>query len=500
MQVVRRFSPYTVILGVLMSGALLVRCRQLDAPLLTFHPTRQYRSAMIARACYYGRSPEIPAWARRVATANRAMQPAAEPPLMEWVACAAYQFLGREQLVIGRGVAAVSWVLGAIPLYLFARRIASPDPAIVAIGVYLFLPYGIIASSAFQPDALMTLCSLGALIAIVRHDERADTPRLLVAGAAIAWAALVKPMSVFITIPAVVSLASGRVGWRGVFTSRDVWGLLGLGLLPPTLHYGYGAIFGPLARDQMQLRFVPRLLGSAFFWHGWWAQIGRVFGAPVFMAALLGALVAPRSAPRRLLIGLWVGYVAFGVGFTYHMPTHDYYHLPYIAVAALGIAAAVAFLERARAFRSHPQSLAWLARITTAVIVAAGSAVAWPHIDVDAAAKRVAQYEEIGALTKHHTRVVFLDHEYGYPLMYHGQFSGDAWPGTGDLVAESLGGRPPLDAETRFARDFADFTPAYFVVTDMASLSAQLDLQRLLSERATIVQKTPTYEVYKFVQ
>ena len=23
--------------------------------------------------------------------------------------------------------------------------------------------------------------------------------------------------------------------------------------------------------------------------------------------------------------------------FTYHMPTHDYYHLPYIAVVALGV-------------------------------------------------------------------------------------------------------------------------------------------------------------------
>jgi hypothetical protein len=487
-----------VALGVLIVGALFIRCRQLDAPLFTFHPTRQYRSAMIARACYYDRSPETPGWARRVATANRAMQPAGEPPLTEWVACAAFQLLGREHLPIARALAALSWVFGTIPLYFLARRMASPDGAILASAVYLFLPYGIIATSAFQPDALMTSCSVAALLAIVRHHERADLARLLVAAAAIACAALVKPMSVFITVPAVVSLASARVGWKRVFTDREMWRLLALGMLPATVHYGYGAVFGTLARDQMQLRFVPQLLGSEFFWQGWWTQISRVFAVPVFVAALIGALAAPRGAQRRLLIGLWVGYVAFAVGFTYHMPTHDYYHLPYIAVAALGIAALVGYVERARAFRTHGQAWAWLMRAATVVIIVGGSAVAWPRFDVNAAAQRVAQYEEIGALTEHHTRVLFLDHEYGYPLMYHGQFSGDAWPGSDDLIAESLGGLPPIDADTRFARDFADFAPAYFVVTDLASLAAQADLQRLLDERTTIVRKTPTYEVYKF--
>ncbi len=33
-----------------------------------------------------------------------------------------------------------------------------------------------------------------------------------------------------------------------------------------------------------------------------------------------------------LLAALWIGYAAFAFAFTYHMPTHDYYHWPYIAV------------------------------------------------------------------------------------------------------------------------------------------------------------------------
>ena len=43
----------------------------------------------------------------------------------------------------------------------------------------------------------------------------------------------------------------------------------------------------------------------------------------------------------------WIGYAAFAVAFTYHMPTHDYYHLPYVAIVALGAAAT---LERLRAW------------------------------------------------------------------------------------------------------------------------------------------------------
>ena len=93
-------------------------------------------------------------------------------------------------------------------------------------------------------------------------------------------------------------------------------------------------------------------------------------------------------------------------------------------------------------------------------------------------------YEEIGELTAHDTRALFLDTEYGYALMYHGQISGDSWPNRDDLAAEAIDGRPAVDAETRYVRDYADWGPRYFVVTDLGSLEASPDLQEMLERRA----------------
>ena len=158
-----------LVLGVLMIAAIAIRMSQLDQSIVRFHPTRHYRSAVLARACYYDRAPGIPEWAKAVASANRVMQPAGEPPVMEWLACRAYLAIGHENIMIPRALAALAWVAGAIPLWSIAARLASPAGAALAAAIYLFLPYGIVASRNFQPDPLMTLASLCAIAASPCH-------------------------------------------------------------------------------------------------------------------------------------------------------------------------------------------------------------------------------------------------------------------------------------------------------------------------------------------
>jgi 4-amino-4-deoxy-L-arabinose transferase-like glycosyltransferase len=484
----------------LIAAALLLRVPGLNPPRLTFHPTRQYRSAVIARACYDAVAPGVPEWAREAAKAARSMQPAGEPPLMEWLACGGYWLIGRETLALPRALAAIFWVLGAIPLYAIAVRVASIEGALAALAVYLFLPYGVVASRSFQPDPLMTACCLAATYAVMRYEENRGTAGFVSAAVGLAVAALVKPMSVFFTVFAAAGIWAGRRGCKRAAVSRDLYTLLALGLLPATAYYGYGAVFGTLAKDQMRMRFVPALLHSTFFWGGWITQIRRVFGLPLFAAGLAAVPLARRGLSRAVQAGLWIGYAAFAVAFTYHVPTHDYYHLPFIAAAALGVASLTDRIQRAAAARSHARSAAVAALGVAASIAVSGSIAAWPRVTRTSAsdAQLVRAYGEIGDLVRHDTRVVFLDHEYGYPLMYHGQLSGDAWPNTDDLAAESLGGAAPLDAESRFARDYADFNPRYFVVTDLASLEGQPDLIRLLDKRATAIAETAVYRVYRF--
>jgi 4-amino-4-deoxy-L-arabinose transferase-like glycosyltransferase len=493
-----RLTPLVAAL-VLLAAGLALRLHRIDEPVLTFHPTRQYRSALIARSCYYDADPSVPDWLRHVARADRSMQPEGEPPLLEWVACGGYRLLGHETLVLPAVVSVFIWVFGAVGLYLLIRDLISPESGLTAIAVYLFLPYGVIASRSFQPDGLMTACSVWAILAISRYQQDPSRVRLLIAAAAIGVAAVVKPMSVFVTMFALAGLTVGLLGLSRAVRRSDVYAIALLGLLPGALYYGYGAVFGHLAKDQMRERFVPHLLTSAFFWKGLVKQVRRVYGLPVFLAAVIGVPLARRGPVRGLLVGLFAGYAAFALAFTYHVPTHDYYHLPYIVPVSIGIAA---LGHRLRQWVSHRQGHEIAARMTIAVsllIGAVGSVAAWPQPRDPSLAATARRYAEIGELTKHDTKVIFLDLVYGYPLMYHGQVSGDSWPNSDDLAAEALDGEPPLDAEARFDRDYADFDPHYFVVTDIASFAAQVDLQRLLEKRARLVRKTPQYVVYEFV-
>lgn len=465
------------ILGLLMAAGVIIRIPGIDQSIVRFHPTRHYRSAVLARACYYDHASGVPERARQVANANREMQQAGELPLMEWAACGAYLTLGREDATIPRAAAAVIWVSGAIPLWLLARRLGSARAAPLAVALYLFLPYGIVASRNFQPDPLMTMASLWAIHALVRHHDMPSGRHLVAAAALIALAGLIKPMSVFLTVPVAV-VTTGR------------FRVLVLGLLGPLIDYGYSAIAGSLIRDQMRMRFEPRLLGTAFFWEGLAKMVSEVATIPLLVLSLIASVLASDRTARRILAALLVGYAAFAVVFTYHIPTHDYYHLPYLAVVALGTAVLVS-----RVANHLPSALVGGLCLCIAI---GGSVSAWPRLAVDNAATFLRAYQEIGDLTEHDVKAVFLDTDYGFALMYHGELSGDSWPNRDDLAAEAFDGRPVIDAETRFERDYADWQPRYFIVTDLASFNASPDLQRLLDRRASPVRVRDLYRVYRF--
>lgn len=70
-----------LLLAILFMGAVGVRLHHIGDPPLDFHPTRQYRSALIARAIYLERSRPGSEEIKKVAEAARPR--ILEPPLME---------------------------------------------------------------------------------------------------------------------------------------------------------------------------------------------------------------------------------------------------------------------------------------------------------------------------------------------------------------------------------------------------------------------------------
>ena len=59
------------LISILFIAAFGMRVYHINEPPLDFHPTRQYRSAIIARSYFFERSQSIPNWETKVAIINR---------------------------------------------------------------------------------------------------------------------------------------------------------------------------------------------------------------------------------------------------------------------------------------------------------------------------------------------------------------------------------------------------------------------------------------------
>ncbi len=135
--------------------ALAIRLYDITDLPFDFHPTRQLYTAVVARGLYYQSQPDDPA-GKRVLALDALRREEREPPSIDGLAALSYELIGKEVLWLPRAMSAIFWVLGGIAVFLLSRQLTSDTGGVAATAVYLFLPYGVIASRSFQPDPLMT--------------------------------------------------------------------------------------------------------------------------------------------------------------------------------------------------------------------------------------------------------------------------------------------------------------------------------------------------------
>jgi hypothetical protein len=467
---------HRVLLAVILLAGLGARLPHVADPPLRFHPTRQYRSAIIARGYYLPRlraRPEELDAARAAAIAQGAI----EPPVMERLASWAYLAVGREALWIPRLLSVIAWTGGGAAMWWLAASLLSPSAAVAAVALFMFLPFGIIASQAFQPDPLMTGLTVFALAAGLHHLKHPNSRTRLLYMSAAAAAVLIKPMAILLLAPAAVVMAVQRDGLiRGLRFAVITMVLIGL---PAVAYYYYGT------EGVLERRFFPQLLGEPSFWRSWAAMLDRVVGWPFVLAALAGVALASRSV-RTLLLALWCGYAVLGCVFAYHIHTHDYYSLPLLAVISLSAAAlvdAVGRAVRSDAFRRGLAVTALAALIVGAGLSSRAAGVFQSAADLDA---EVARYQRIGEAVHHSTKVTSLDFtSYGFAINYHGFVSTSNWPLSIDLVLGSQSGLPAVPTSQRLlGLNDVDF----FVATSQDELEGQPELRAFLDARLPIAR------------
>jgi len=471
-------APWRVVgLVVLFVLALLVRVAYIGQAPLDFHPTRQFRSAIIAQSFYTlhrgASSPEERAHADTLLHSEGQL----EPPVMESLAAMLYTIFATESLAIPRVVAVCCWLLGGVFLYLLAMRLFAPQAAFFTTALYLFLPFGIAASRSFQPDPLMVALIIAGLLALQRYDDAPSWTCLGWAAGCAAAAIFVKPMAAFFTIIPFLGLAlvrHARTGrwWQGLCNLHTAL-YLGIALLPGAGYYLYGLVCLPSLQQQSQGNFLPGLFLTPGYWLGTLRMLGQAVGFDrligdaglwlgwlLIACALIAVWRTREPAPRALLLACWSGYALFCLAFNYRTSTHNYYHELLLPILALSLGVCCTLLEhRPRPVRTIAWSIVWLVLLAGGVAMI--SVLNHPQAD-----EMVRIYRDIGDKLNHSGRLAFLTYAYGEPLRYYGKVNGYNWPTDADLEYEQQQGKAVPTAEERLQGLLASPTPPeFFVIT-----------------------------------
>jgi len=463
---------------------LAVRLYDLTDLPLDFHPTRQLHSALMARGMYYQNLESVPEWQREMAIRQWKMEGVIEPPFMEWLAAQAYHLAGEELLWLPRLFSIIFWMVGGIGLLLWVRRIAPMEGALAALAFYLVLPYGVVASRAFQPDPLMTALVVWSLWALTRWSARPGWVHALLAGALGGAAILCKSVAVFFVAPAFLTIVLSVLGLKNSLRSGRVWGMALLVVLPYVLYHVYGVYLAGFLQSQFSQRFFPAMWFNPAFYLQWSRKINQVIGLHWFLLGILGTFLYRERGFRALLLSLWAGYFLYGIVLPHHISTHDYYHLPLIPLAAAGLAGGVSLVQdnlQVPVWRRHV--LLW------GLFIFGVGYYAW---DARTTLKRVSYrpealyWQEIGAFLGQDSNVIALTQDYGARLAYWGWVTAINWPWLGDLNFQGL----PATADDIIVQfDQEASGRDYFLTTVPEELERQPALKGLLDTYTVVFRK-----------
>lgn len=479
--------------AVIVLTGLLIRLYDLTDLLMDFHPARQYHSAILARGLYQSWGGVYPADQTPLIQAQFASEARIEPPIMETLTAGLFLLFRTDALWIARLLSIAFWMAGGYPLFRMLRRSLGFTPALLGLGFYLLVPFGVIASRSFQPDPLMVALAFFALDAIDRYAQQPAWKAAITAGLWMGAAILVKQVMVFL-LPAALILAVWRDnGFRRLLRDTRMWAMGILALLPAVLYNLYGIFISGTLAGQYAQRFFPNLWIDPGFYIRWSRMIADTLSLPVFLLALAGILLLPRSGMKTMWIGYGIGYLLYGFVFAHHISTHDYYQLPLFPLAAAGVGSALSSLWSA-VRQINPGRLGMAA--AASLFVAAALLSVWEtrsdlnRVDYRADAALLADLAD--RMGGPHTKVVGLTEDYGAALNYYGFLLPVFWEPRQNGAA--LAAMSEHEVEQAVLERVQG--KSYLFISDLHALNSQPLVRRFLDTHYELFYQDTRYLIY----
>ena len=501
--------------------AFFVRIAGIRSEPAQFHSTKQYECALRARAYYLASEKHrhekeaVPALLFSDAKEKK------DPGIYELLTAAMYRIAGKEDLLMPRSLSVLCWLAGGVFIERVAFLFFGASGAVFSLIVYLFFPFGINISLSIQPESLVNMFFLWAVLQIVNYFRSGQREHFYSAALLSGFAVLLKVTMIFPLAGMILFAGVATHGLKGfLFRRRSAWFLL-IFFTVGLSFYLAAALWHPALRGAVSSLIIPGMLKSATFWQGWLIQIGKVTGVvPLLLGAALLFTIKEKET-RSMLAGLLCGYLVYGIVFSYPAATHDYYQLALLPITALLLGQAGQLLaQRGKTAKASPG----LALAVSAAVLGAAVVLLFSHqgsfMRSDHQLKMwspafflvgeqgsfflnnipeqniIEIAKGIGAVTGHGTDNIFLSRSYGHLLMYYGAMFGKAWPTEEDRNFRSIRGLENLSAERLYFSQFADSRPRFFIITDLQAWEKQPDLRKFLAGTFEIFSEKKGYIIF----
>ena len=478
-----RKSVVIILLVLFLLAGLGIRLIDLDDLPLDFATTRQLHSFIMARGLFYEldtpATRAIPEDIRQFAIITGRSEPQIEPPVMEYLVAYIYALIGKESMLVARLLSIVFWIIGGIPLFLLARKLTTINGAFIALALYLFNPFGTIASRSFQPDPLMVMLIIWALYFQFKWLDDDKVASALFAGIFTGLAVLIKTPAVFFVGISMV----GVVLLKGLKKSLRDWRVYlvaAISLLPALIYTTLSATVGGNAGAIFGARWVPVLFSDPKWYLNWLMLARLVVGFYPIVISLLGFFFIKEKKYQVVYFCMWLGYLLYGFMFAYHIYTHDYYHLPLIPIIAVGFG--VVGGELFSLLENRQMSKFFRVLVMLLFVFSLGLNLMKSRGElIGASYRHEAKYwKDLGEKIGHDSSVIALTHDYGYRINYWGFIQPTLWPTQGDLTVKELIGSTDPEFETLFKMRTEG--KEYFLVTLLGDFESQANLYKQLFE------------------
>lgn len=480
-----------ILLILLFLAGIGVRMLDLTDPPLDIHPTRQLHSAIMARGYFYETLQNVPEWMIRAAAQQAKREAVIEPPILEHLTAWGYQLTGGENVWIARLLSSIFWVVAGLAVYSLARKLTNQDGGLLALGAYLLMVYGVQASRTFQPDPLMVSLMAFAWWTFYSWREKPTWKRAAIAGLFSGLAIFVKNSVVFfLAIPyAIVVLERG---WKFAVKDKQIW-LVGFMTIAPAIGYTiYGTYIAGFLNQQFNFRIFPNLWFELANYSRWFKQVQDTAGIPALLLGLIGIPFFAAIRPLRFILGIWLGYIFYGLTFAYHIGTHDYYQLPFLVVLALSMSSVGQQLMLSWK-NWHPIRLwKYLPYIVAVLMVLAGFWSGRLQLLKDDYRKEPTFWRSLGDRLRDYP-VIGLTQDYGYRMSYYGWDTIENWQSSGDLALRQMAGKDKDDVINILEKNIAG--KRYFLVTWFDDFKRQPEVMEYLDNRF-FVETGDGYRLY----